>query len=586
MQALPKHAAMDSPRLTPVPRRMDVAGPASIAPGARIGVAAPGAAEFQDLGRHLAALYALPYQPLMDTIPAYEARRLLSYDCACRWQVLPLAFDAGANRLTIAIHDPSQTERIEQMYRFFMQDLRLEFHIACEAEIRAVFEKHFSEGDGGRRRWLLRPLVRQDTPAPCKGEPRRLSAIERSIRSLHVNSTLATCKYADMSRSLLNAVAIIVANRLRRDGPTGLTCIRERVRYCHLLAAGFKLGQKDTDGLILAAWLSAIDDPADLISQLGLPYPVDAILQRRPGSAGETGDVADILSLVTAYQDAKAANPAVGRDVTLTRRMIRQAWHASAAKADKLEALLHILISEKGGDASQASDGKILIVDATEVSRAALSPPLRGDGYEVRIAAGVRAAERKMENWLPDLVIAAPALPDGDGLAFCEALKRCATTRTIPVAMLCDAADDTTMSAAFKAGADDILPAPVNPELLFVRVQKLIRSRQDSPDEAGDVKGRLTDMSFADLVQVLSASGKRVELALRGERGTGRVRLDGSQVVDAEAPGLRGAEAFYEIMQWQGADFRTHHCDTFVAETMREPVMALLMEGARRQDEG
>jgi CheY-like chemotaxis protein len=591
MQAIPKMKSENVINLIAVPSDDQTSSdvpPAKKAstPQGRLGVPGPSAGDFTELGQHLASLYGLPYAPLMENLPAYEARRLLSFECARRWQVMPLAFDPQAKQLTIAVHDPVQMERIRKMYRFYMQSLKIDFRIASAPEIRAAFHEHFDEASGGRRRWLLRPLFAGDAPPRKKKQaPKRLTAVQRSVRGMQMTSASGTISYSQMSRSLLNAVAWIVTGQLKTVEPARLDQIRERVRYCHLLAAGLKLGPRETDGLILSAWISGSEQGVDLAAQLNLPYAIDAILNNKRTRDKETPNEADVLSLVIAYQNAKAANTAIGRDITLTRRVLRQNWAGTADKADKIEALLQILMDENFGEDRPVSGGKILIVDPAEVSRASFSPPLRGDGYEVQVAPGVHAADRKLKVWQPDLIMMAPALPDGDGIAYCEALKHDDATRAIPVIMVCDATQQEQMTQAFKAGADDVLLSPVNPELLFVRLQKLLMVEPQSDRDEADVRGRLTEMDFSDLVQVLSAGGKRVEINLRGEHGEGSVLIDGSRVLHAEAPGLVDADAFYEIMRWNGASFWTRHCETVDGETMNEAVMSLLMEGARRCDE-
>jgi hypothetical protein len=50
--------------------------------------------------------------------------------------------------------------------------------------------------------------------------------------------------------------------------------------------------------------------------------------------------------------------------------------------------------------------------------------------------------------------------------------------------------------------------------------------------------------------------------------------------------GEAGEDAFYSLMKWQHAKFLAKPCDPPAQTTITTSAMALLMEGARRIDEG
>lgn len=99
------------------------------------------------------------------------------------------------------------------------------------------------------------------------------------------------------------------------------------------------------------------------------------------------------------------------------------------------------------------------------------------------------------------------------------------------------------------------------------------------------VSGSLEEVGFADIVQILSAGGRKMEISLSGSKGVGRVCLEGTQVVHADLNGEAGEEAFYTLMQWRDGMFRARQVAEHADTDLSSALMSLLMEGARRADE-
>ena len=105
-------------------------------------------------------------------------------------------------------------------------------------------------------------------------------------------------------------------------------------------------------------------------------------------------------------------------------------------------------------------------------------------------------------------------------------------------------------------------------------------------EEQEGVSGSLADMSFSDLVQVLSAGGKSMDVSVTNEAEVGRIVLKEGNVVHAEAGSVTGEQAFYVLMQWEVGQFSMSECQEFPEATVTSSTMSLLMEGARLADEG
>jgi CheY-like chemotaxis protein len=193
------------------------------------------------------------------------------------------------------------------------------------------------------------------------------------------------------------------------------------------------------------------------------------------------------------------------------------------------------------------------------------------------------------QSWLgtsrPDLMIVEMALAGTTGLQFCQRMKQDPATSQIPLIMVTGSDPDKHASACLRAGADEFLKRPVNLELLFVRIERLLDEANVEGDRAG-VSGSLDDMNFTDLIQILCAGGKSVRIALVQDGTEAEVYLRDGEIVHAAAGDLLGERAFYELMRWKSGEFATSHCTEYPEQSVHESAMSLLMEGARLVDEG
>ncbi|MBI3855351.1 MAG: response regulator [Planctomycetes bacterium] len=105
-------------------------------------------------------------------------------------------------------------------------------------------------------------------------------------------------------------------------------------------------------------------------------------------------------------------------------------------------------------------------------------------------------------------------------------------------------------------------------------------------DPAVGFTGKLNAMPIADLVQVLHLCHKTGELRLEGSGREASIFVEDGAVADARAGGAEGEEAVYEILGWRDAAFSFRSGVRSGRRTIGQPTMTLLMEGARRLDEG
>ncbi len=100
------------------------------------------------------------------------------------------------------------------------------------------------------------------------------------------------------------------------------------------------------------------------------------------------------------------------------------------------------------------------------------------------------------------------------------------------------------------------------------------------------LKGDLSDLSVADLIQLNCQSGVQGRLTVRNAAGAAlNIYFDAGEMTHAEFGARQGPEAVYELLSWQQGNFELTPGVMAPARTIQLPWSALVMEGMRRVDE-
>ena len=121
---------------------------------------------------------------------------------------------------------------------------------------------------------------------------------------------------------------------------------------------------------------------------------------------------------------------------------------------------------------------KILVVDDERDIVELLTFNLNAEGYEVITAANGLEALNQARAALPDLIVLDLMLPELDGLAVCEILRRLPSTALIPVIMLTAWKTGAARNIGLATGAEDYITKPFSPRDLVQRVNDTLRSKE------------------------------------------------------------------------------------------------------------
>ena len=99
------------------------------------------------------------------------------------------------------------------------------------------------------------------------------------------------------------------------------------------------------------------------------------------------------------------------------------------------------------------------------------------------------------------------------------------------------------------------------------------------------LQGSLKHLQLADVIQLISVSGKTGMFHLKKDQHTGLIYLKDGNIVHAELDEIKGEEAVYELAIWNDGEFQFEPDVEPETRTISKSNTNLLMEAARRLDE-
>ena len=164
-----------------------------------------------------------------------------------------------------------------------------------------------------------------------------------------------------------------------------------------------------------------------------------------------------------------------------------------------------------------AFTGRVLVVDDNRLNRLILSRSLAGAGHEVLLAEDGEAALAMIRAEPFDLVFLDIEMPVLDGYGVLTALRADERFRHLPVIVVSAVDDMASVVRCIELGAEDYLPKPFDPVLLFARTnacleKKRLRDAEVSylrriEEEKGRADGLLHAIFPDPIVAELKATG-------------------------------------------------------------------------------
>ncbi len=127
---------------------------------------------------------------------------------------------------------------------------------------------------------------------------------------------------------------------------------------------------------------------------------------------------------------------------------------------------------------------KILVVEDDIDLVELLSFNLKKAGFSIGTASHGIEALKKARSLLPDLILLDLMLPELDGFAVCETLRRDPAIASVPIIMLTAMGSEFARLGGLESGADDFITKPFSSRQLLARIEELLQ-----PDAAESASG-------------------------------------------------------------------------------------------------
>jgi signal transduction histidine kinase len=189
---------------------------------------------------------------------------------------------------------------------------------------------------------------------------------------------------------------------------------------------------------------------------------------------------------------------------------------------------------------------RILVVDDNEANRMLAKESLEDEDYGVILANGGKEAIATFEKEKPDCILLDVRMPDIDGFAVCEAIRKLPGGADTPIIFLTALRDVDTFDHALRAGGDDFLTKPVRPTEIVVRVQsalklrrmraelrehyELLKKQRDDLMRVQLQKERLTAFLVHDLKNPVAAMDLLAQIILREPNITSGAKESAAQI--------------------------------------------------------
>jgi two-component system, OmpR family, phosphate regulon response regulator PhoB len=120
---------------------------------------------------------------------------------------------------------------------------------------------------------------------------------------------------------------------------------------------------------------------------------------------------------------------------------------------------------------------RVLIVEDEPAIAELIAVNLRHEGFTPVLCEDGAAAQRELNEVLPDAIVLDWMLPGDSGLMLARRWRADARTRNLPILMLTARGDEPDKVAGLDAGADDYLTKPFSPAEMLARIRAILRRR-------------------------------------------------------------------------------------------------------------
>jgi twitching motility two-component system response regulator PilH len=122
---------------------------------------------------------------------------------------------------------------------------------------------------------------------------------------------------------------------------------------------------------------------------------------------------------------------------------------------------------------------KILLVDDSLTDRTLLRKILESRNYQILEVEQSEFVVELVRKEKPDVILLDIVMPGVNGYEICRHLKRSEDTQSIPIVFISSRAEASDIYWGKLQGADEYLTKPIDPQVLFDVVERMLSQSQD-----------------------------------------------------------------------------------------------------------
>ena len=182
---------------------------------------------------------------------------------------------------------------------------------------------------------------------------------------------------------------------------------------------------------------------------------------------------------------------------------------------------------------------RVLVVEDDREIRAMMQSSLAVEGFAVQTAVSLSEATALMRHAPPDVIVLDLGLPDGDGLALVQEVRK---QHSLPILVVSARHQEAQKILLLDAGADDYLTKPFSVSELLARIRVALRHRGTAlaaavtAHEVGDLRIDLALRRVESRGETLHLTPTEFKLLARLVRSAGRVVTHRQLLADVWGP--------------------------------------------------
>ena len=236
------------------------------------------------------------------------------------------------------------------------------------------------------------------------------------------------------------------------------------------------------------------------------------------------------------------------------------------------------------------SNVKVLLVDDNPMVLGLLTNALSQAAKISTASDGADALMRVIDEPF-DLIVSDYQMPGMDGRQLLEKMRSRNATSRIPFILIASKTDLTEKLKMVQDAVEDFVEKPFFVKEAAGRIKRIIdkialeKMAKEAPASDGTLRGTLAQMNVLDLLQSLDMGKKTCRLTLTNNGDKCDMYFSDGQINHAVYGALKGDDAVYKVLSWQGGNFQLDFNGQSPEQTTTRSTQGLLMEGLRLLDE-